>query len=70
MKVIMIVFKEKMNSFFKHVIKLFDENKLKSKISNNPPAKNKMTNKLDISKIFVYSPKKKAAKVIAEYSTL
>jgi hypothetical protein len=35
-----------------------------------PPPKKKVTNKLDINKIFVYSPKKKAANIMAEYSTL
>jgi hypothetical protein len=35
-----------------------------------PPPKKKITNKLDISKILEYSPKKKAANIIAEYSTL
>jgi len=35
-----------------------------------PPPKKKITHKLDISKILAYSPKKKAANIIAEYSTL
>jgi hypothetical protein len=39
-------------------------------IKKLPPDKKKITNKLDISKILAYSPKKKAANRIAEYSTL
>jgi len=35
-----------------------------------PPERKKITNKLDISKMLVYSPRKNAANVIAEYSTL
>jgi hypothetical protein len=35
-----------------------------------PPPKKKITNKLAINKILAYSPKKKAANKIAEYSTL
>jgi hypothetical protein len=36
----------------------------------SPPPKKKITNKLDINKIFAYSPIKKAANKNAEYSTL
>ncbi len=35
-----------------------------------PPERKKITNKEDINKIFAYSPKKNAANIIAEYSTL
>ena len=35
-----------------------------------PPERKKITNKEDINKIFAYSPRKKAANMIAEYSTL
>lgn len=35
-----------------------------------PPPKKKITNKLDINKILAYSPKKKAANRMPEYSTL
>jgi hypothetical protein len=66
-KVIVIVFSEKKNSCSKDIKILL---KFKLKFLDNPPPKNNITNKLDINKILVYSPKKKAAKVIAEYSTL
>jgi hypothetical protein len=68
----MIVLKAKKNSCSKQLIRLLCKKKfeLKLKNSNTPPPKNNITNKLDINKIFVYSPKKNAAKVIAEYSTL
>jgi hypothetical protein len=39
-------------------------------ISTDPPPKKKITNRLDISKMLEYSPKKKPAKAIPEYSTL
>jgi hypothetical protein len=39
-------------------------------IKKCPPPKKKITNKLDINRIFAYSPKKNAANIIAEYSTL
>ena len=39
-------------------------------IKKCPPAKKKITNKLDINKMLAYSPKKNAANIIAEYSTL
>jgi hypothetical protein len=39
-------------------------------INGCPPPKKKITNKLDIKSIFAYSPKKNAANIIAEYSTL
>lgn len=67
-----MVLKEKKNSCSKQLIRLLCKKKFKLKLKNSniPPAKNRITNKLDINKIFVYSPKKNAAKVIAEYSTL
>jgi hypothetical protein len=41
------------------------------KIPKKPqPPKNKIINKLDIKKILEYSPKKKAANNMPEYSTL
>jgi hypothetical protein len=39
-------------------------------IKKLPPPKKKITDKLDINKILAYSPRKKAANIIAEYSTL
>jgi len=40
-----------------------------SKIGNHPP-KNKIEYNVDINRIFPYSPKKKKAKIIEEYSKL
>lgn len=42
----------------------------KLSITGNQPPKNKTEEKALINNIFAYSPKKKRAKVIAEYSTL
>jgi len=39
-------------------------------VVKSPPPKKKITNRLDINNIFAYSPRKKAANIIAEYSTL
>jgi hypothetical protein len=39
-------------------------------IKQSPPPKKKITKRLDINKILAYSPKKKAANKIPEYSTL
>jgi hypothetical protein len=63
---------EKNNSCSKLLNKLLDINvcKLILDISTKPPPKKKITNKLDINKILVYSAKKKETNVIAEYSTL
>jgi hypothetical protein len=44
-------------------------NKKLSIIGNHPP-KNKIAEKALIKSMFAYSPKKKRANVIAEYSTL
>jgi hypothetical protein len=39
-------------------------------INGNQPPKNNKLNKVDINKILPYSPKKKKAKIIDEYSKL
>jgi len=57
--------------------KTFKENQIKPGIKynmgtfmiGNHPPKNKVVIKLHINKIFIFSPKKNWAKVIAEYST-
>jgi hypothetical protein len=67
-KVTIIVLNAKKNSWLKQTNKIFLEKKFKFILTTsiNPPPKKKITNKLDINKILVYSPRKKAAKVIAE----
>lgn len=55
----------------KAIITIFKlKNKGANKNENDQPPQKSITKKAAISKIFAYSAKKKAAKIMPEYSTL